>query len=237
MDIESKAYRLFEIYSNVTDASDETSERENVSIPTKISKYAPNLSYKLPKEVPLRKIIPPTQLDISGPLQNSEPLVEEKISEENIKAPVKCFGITLPEISDDSGDEQETGFCSNTQENDLNAPKNEPPPPPPLPVTPVPVLSAKPETPALPPVKHNSATNGRENLLDSIRKLGGFQGAKLKPTGSEPVQTGSMSEQPEVDLISQLSKQLADRRGFIQPQSSSRIRLPSQSSDSDSNWE
>lgn len=151
----------------------------------------------------------------------------EVIPEADVKGPLKKFGIELPDISDDS--ENDAEIFSQDEPDDLKPV----PLPPPLPVTPVPILSQN----IVQKSEENSASTGRENLLDSIRKLGGFQGAKLKSAQTELVNNEN-AEKPEVDLISALSRQLADRRLSINPgQESRKIRLPSQSSDSDSNWD
>ena len=165
-----------------------------------------------------------------GNFEKASPFIEKSSEvnpEADVKGPLKKFGIELPDISDDSENDDEN--FSQAKPVDIKPV----PLPPPLPVTPVPILSQK----IVQKTEENSASAGRENLLDSIRKLGGFQGAKLKSA-----QTGLVNHEiagkSEVDLISALSRQLADRRLSIQPgQESAKIRLPSQSSDSDSNWD
>ena len=177
--------------------------------------------------------MPPASSEFSENLGNFEKgsqFIEkssEVIPESDVKGPLKKFGIELPDISD--GSENDDEIFLQAQPGDTKPV----PLPPPLPVTPVPILSQK----IVQKTEENSPSTGRENLLDSIRKLGGFQGAKLKSAQTELVNHEN-AEKPEVDLISALSRQLADRRLSIQPgKKSGKIRLPSQSSDSDSNWD
>ena len=231
LDIESKVDRLFEIYTARSNFN-ENLESQRIDIPTKLLKFGQNSSYKIPDYVPIHKIKPPASSEFSENLKSFEKtssFTEESkiIPETDLKGPLKKFGIELPDISDDSENDDE---IFSQAEPDVIKPV---PPPPPLPVTPVPILSQK----IIKKDAENSASTGRENLLDSIRKLGGFQGAKLKSAQTELVDHEDAGK-PEVDLISALSRQLADRRLSIQPGlESGKIRLPSQSSDSDSNWD
>ena len=147
-----------------------------------------------------------------------ETKVEKKLEKVDRNENLSDSEIDLPELSDD--------------DDVFDQPVNEKPlPPKPVPLPPVETLAVP--TPFAPPpplpsspaprieLSLSSAESDRENLLLSIRNMGGFKGAKLKSPSKRPRKKSKNHESAKSveseDFMTSLTRRLSVRRTAIEP--------------------